>query len=61
MLPSVANRVRVILSGMLRTDNGASSIEYAIIAAGITLAIVGAVAAVGTRLLATYNTLPTLF
>jgi pilus assembly protein Flp/PilA len=40
----------------LREDSGATSIEYALIATGIAVAIIGIVSGVGTAVLAKYQT-----
>jgi pilus assembly protein Flp/PilA len=39
----------------LRDENGATAIEYGLIAAGISVVIIGAVQLVGTNLQATFN------
>ena len=43
----------------LRDDSGATAIEYGLIAAGIAIAIVGAVKTVGSSLSGTFNTVNT--
>lgn len=42
---------------LLRDDNGATAIEYGLIAALISVAIIAAVTSVGTNLTATFNTI----
>jgi pilus assembly protein Flp/PilA len=51
--------MRQLVVGFMRCESGATAIEYAIIAAGISLAIVAAVPVVGTRLSVTYTSLQT--
>lgn len=41
---------------LLRDDSGATAIEYGLIAALISVAIIAAVTSVGTSLTATFNT-----
>lgn len=43
------------LRTFLRDDNGATAIEYGLIAAGIAVVIIGAVQAVGTALNTTFT------
>ncbi len=43
-----------VLSRFLKDENGASAIEYALIASLIAVAIVGSVTAIGTKLSALY-------
>jgi pilus assembly protein Flp/PilA len=45
-----------ILSRFLRNESGATAIEYGLIAAGISVAIVTVVGTVGTKLNATFTT-----
>ncbi|HEV2545880.1 MAG TPA: Flp family type IVb pilin [Stellaceae bacterium] len=45
-----------VFSRMLRNDDGATAIEYGLIAALIAVVIIGAVTAVGTNLSSTFNT-----
>jgi pilus assembly protein Flp/PilA len=48
-----------ILAHFLRSESGATSIEYCLIAAGISLAIVSVVQGVGTSLATTYSSIQT--
>jgi pilus assembly protein Flp/PilA len=41
---------------LLRDDSGATAIEYGLIAALISVAIIAAITSVGTNLTATFNT-----
>jgi len=43
------------LTGFLRDDSGATAIEYGLIAALISVAIIVAVTSVGTHLTSTFN------
>ena len=43
----------------LRDENGATAIEYGLIAAGISVVIIGAVKAVGTSLSTTFSSIAT--
>jgi pilus assembly protein Flp/PilA len=47
------------LSDFLADESGATAIEYGLIAAGIALAIIGAVQGVGTKLKANFSTIST--
>lgn len=49
-------RVQAMLQRFLRDERGATSIEYALIATGIAVAIIGIVSGVGTAVLAKYQT-----
>jgi pilus assembly protein Flp/PilA len=51
--------MRHLVMRFLVSESGATAIEYAMIAAGIALAIVVAVPVVGTRLSVTYTSLQT--
>jgi pilus assembly protein Flp/PilA len=44
-----------LLSRLLRNDTGATAIEYALIAGGIALAIVGAISALGGNVSAKFT------
>ena len=44
-----------VLTRMLRNDDGATAIEYGLIAALIAVVIIGAVTVVGTNLSATFT------
>jgi pilus assembly protein Flp/PilA len=46
-----------LLANFLRDQSGATAIEYGLIAAGITIAIIGVVNALGSGLNATFNTI----
>jgi pilus assembly protein Flp/PilA len=52
---SVAMRRRLV--AFLRNESGATAIEYALIAAGIALAILPAIKGVGTPLKSTFQTI----
>jgi len=43
----------------LKNESGATAIEYGLIAAGISVAIIAAVNSLGTNLNATFNTIST--
>lgn len=47
------------LRALLRDETGATSIEYALIAAGISIVIVAAVRSIGTTLNATFSSIST--
>jgi len=47
--------MRKIVARFLRNESGATAIEYGLIAAGISVAIVAVVKGVGTQLQATFN------
>jgi pilus assembly protein Flp/PilA len=49
-----------IVSRFVKDESGATAIEYALIAAGISVVIVAAVNLVGTNLNATFNGVATL-
>ena len=51
--------MRRLLEGFLRDESGATAIEYALIAMGISIAIVAAVNSVGTALSNKFATLST--
>ena len=48
-----------ILKVFIKDENGATAIEYAIIAAGISIGIVAAVDGIGTRLNTTFGSVST--
>jgi len=48
-----------LLSRFLQDDRGATAIEYGLIAAGISVAIIAAVNGLGTKLNATFSTVST--
>jgi pilus assembly protein Flp/PilA len=48
-----------LLSRFLRDETGATAIEYGLIAAGISVAIVAVVQGIGTRLNTTFTTVNT--
>ena len=50
MTMQVRNALRLDLKRFLREESGATAIEYGLIAAGIAVAIIAAVQAVGTAL-----------
>jgi len=47
------------LQAFLKDDSGATAIEYALISAGVALAIITAVKGVGTKLNATFSSIST--
>lgn len=47
------------LVAFLRNENGATAIEYGLIAAGISIAIIATVNALGTQLNTTFNSVST--
>lgn len=51
--------MRKFLTDFLSNESGATAIEYGLIAAGIAIAIVAAVQAVGTSLTATFTNVST--
>lgn len=53
--------VKDLLADMMRSDSGATAIEYALIAGGIAVAIIGAVAALGGNLTGFFNTISAMF
>jgi pilus assembly protein Flp/PilA len=56
---SQAADVGNLLSKFLRNDQGATAIEYGLIAAGISVAIIATVAALGTNLNTTFSSVST--
>ena len=48
-----------VFKRFLRDDSGATAIEYGLIAAGISVAIIATVNALGTQLKTTFNTVST--
>jgi len=55
-------RIGLDLIRFIRCDEGATAIEYAMIAGGISIAIVGSVSTLGTHVMTVfYNKLSTLF
>jgi pilus assembly protein Flp/PilA len=51
--------VRAKFRAFLRDQNGATAIEYALIAAGISIAIITAVKGIGTKLNTTFGSIST--
>ena len=51
--------MRKLIHQFLRDESGATAIEYGLIAALISVAIITAVTAVGTNLTTTFNTVAT--
>jgi pilus assembly protein Flp/PilA len=47
--------MKTVVSRFVRDQSGATAIEYSLIAAGIALAIIAAVNAIGTQLTATFS------
>jgi pilus assembly protein Flp/PilA len=52
-------RLGAKILNFLRDENGATAIEYGLIAAGISVVIIGAVKTVGTNLTTTLTTVST--
>jgi pilus assembly protein Flp/PilA len=52
--------MRAVFSAFLRDESAATAIEYALIAAGIAIAIIGAVNGVGTALQGKFNDVKTV-
>eukprot|EP01037_Dinobryon_pediforme_P011706 gene11706-11795_t len=50
----LAENVNQVVSRFLKNEDGASAIEYALVASLIAVAIVGSVTAIGTKLSALY-------
>jgi len=50
-------RLRTLLSNLLRDESGVTAIEYALIAALIAVAAIGAFTLVGTNLSTTFSTI----
>jgi pilus assembly protein Flp/PilA len=50
-----------IVSRFVKDESGATAIEYALIAGGISVVIVAAVNVVGTSLIGTFNNVAALF
>ena len=48
--------MRIFLSNLLRDESGATAIEYGLIAALISVVIIGAITLVGSNLSGTFNT-----
>ena len=48
--------MRNLLRSFLASENGATAIEYGLLAAGIAVAIIATVAALGTNLNTTFST-----
>ena len=51
----VVNYVRIRLTGMARTERGASAVEYGLLVALIAIAIIVAVTLLGTNLKGVFN------
>jgi pilus assembly protein Flp/PilA len=51
--------MRIALLRLIKNEDGATAIEYGLIAALIALAIIGAITAVGTNLSTVFNTVST--
>ncbi len=51
--------MRRLLTNFLGDESGATAIEYAIIAAGISIVIVASVNGIGTKLTSTFTTVST--
>ena len=48
-----------LMQRFVQDESGATAIEYGLIAAGISVVIIGAVSAVGSNLIATFTTVST--
>jgi pilus assembly protein Flp/PilA len=57
--PAAEVCVRRLVSPFLADQSGATSIEYALLAVGISLAIIGAVQSIGPTLSTKYNSVNT--
>jgi len=55
----VGNRAMSKIIAFLKNESGATAIEYGLIAAGISVAIIAAVNALGTQLNTTFTTVTT--
>ena len=51
--------MRRLLTNFMADESGATAIEYAIIAAGISIVIVASVNGIGTKLASTFTTVST--
>jgi pilus assembly protein Flp/PilA len=51
--------MRTAIARFVKNESGATAIEYALIAAGISIAILAAVNTVGTQLTSLFNTVAT--
>jgi len=51
--------MRTSIARFVKDESGATAIEYALIAAGISVAILVAVTSVGTKLTGVFNTIAT--
>jgi pilus assembly protein Flp/PilA len=51
------NRLRTLLSNLIRDESGVTAIEYALIAALIAVAAIAAFTLVGTNLSSTFSTI----
>jgi pilus assembly protein Flp/PilA len=59
MFKSSTRATRTALGRFLRDDRGATSIEYAIIASGVSIVIVGTVLTLGTTVKGFYSSVAT--
>ena len=59
MFKSLTRATRTALGRFLRDDRGATSIEYAIIASGVSIVIVGTVLTLGTTVKGFYTSVAT--
>ncbi len=55
MFKSLTPALRPLLARFLRDERGATAIEYALIASGVSIVIVGTVATLGTNVKAFYT------
>ena len=51
--------MRTLISRFMKDENGATAIEYGLIAAGISVAIIATVQALGTNLNTTFSSVST--
>jgi pilus assembly protein Flp/PilA len=52
-------KARGLMRAFIKDDSGATAIEYALIAAGIAIAIITAVKGIGTKLNTTFSSIST--
>jgi pilus assembly protein Flp/PilA len=57
--PERAHTMRILLEDFFKNEQGATAIEYGLIAAGISIAIITAVASVGSSLNTTFTSVST--
>lgn len=57
--PTVINYIRVMIRERIKSDRGASAVEYGLLAALIAVVIIGGVTLVGSNLSATFTKVST--